>query len=212
MARRAKIDAEKTRASILTSALTLFVKKGYENTTFNDIAARLKMTKGAVYWHFASKSELLSALLGEAMGRFSEALSQRMEGRELTYPAIAEWLLEAAERIVADKRRSDFFMLMQTGLKWTDVKLAEVARKLVAERSCGPYQAVLDSIEADIAASRVREGVEAQEVAAQTMALWDGLIQRKIEGFLGIDMRRVMQKAFDAIWASIKAPEARSAD
>jgi AcrR family transcriptional regulator len=212
MARRAKIDAEKTRASILTSALALFVKKGYENTTFNDIAARLKMTKGAVYWHFASKSELLSALLGEAMGRFSEALSQRMEGRELTYPAIAEWLLEAAERIVADKRRSDFFMLMQTGLKWTDVKLAEVARKLVAERSCGPYQAVLDSIEADIAASRVRDGVEAQEVAAQTMALWDGLIQRKIEGFLSIDMRRAMQKAFDAIWASIKAPEAQSAD
>ena len=212
MARRAKIDAEKTRASILTSALALFVKKGYENTTFNDIAARLKMTKGAVYWHFASKSELLSALLGEAMGRFSEALSQRMEGRELTYPAIAEWLLEAAERIVADKRRSDFFMLMQTGLKWTDVKLAEVARKLVAERSCGPYQAVLDSIEADIAASRVREGVEAQEVAAQTMALWDGLIQRKIEGFLSIDMRRAMQKAFDAIWSSIKAPEAQSAD
>ena len=212
MARRAKIDAEKTRASILTSALTLFVKKGYENTTFNDIAARLKMTKGAVYWHFASKSELLSALLGEAMGRFSEALSQRMEGRELTYPAIAEWLLEAAERIVADKRRSDFFMLMQTGLKWTDVKLAEVARKLIAERSCGPYQAVLDSIEADIAASRVREGVEAQEVAAQTMALWDGLIQRKIEGFLSIDMRRAMQKAFDAIWVSIKAPEAQSAD
>ena len=212
MARRAKIDAEKTRASILTSALALFVKKGYENTTFNDIAARLKMTKGAVYWHFASKSELLSALLGEAMGRFSEALSQRMEGRELTYPAIAEWLLEAAERIVADKRRSDFFMLMQTGLKWTDVKLAEVARKLVAERSCGPYQAVLDSIEADIAASRVREGVEAQEVAAQTMALWDGLIQRKIEGFLSIDMRRAMQKAFDAIWVSIKVPEAQSAD
>ena len=135
-----------------------------------------------------------------------------MEGRELTYPAIAEWLLEAAERIVADKRRSDFFMLMQTGLKWTDVKLAEVARKLVAERSCGPYQAVLDSIEADIAASRVREGVEAQEVAAQTMALWDGLIQRKIEGFLSIDMRRAMQKAFDAIWVSIKAPEAQSAD
>lgn len=212
MARRAKIDAEKTRASILASALTLFVKKGYENTTFNDIAARLKMTKGAVYWHFASKSELLSALLGEAMGRFSEALSQRMEGRELTYPAIAEWLLEAAERIVTDKRRSDFFMLMQTGLKWTDVKLAEVARKLVAERSCGPYQAVLDSIEADIAALRVREGVEAQEVAAQTMALWDGLIQRKIEGFLSIDMRRAMQKAFDAIWVSIKAPEAQSAD
>ena len=52
MARRRKEDAEKTRRKILASALSLFVKKGYERTTFNDIAARLKMTKGAVYWHF----------------------------------------------------------------------------------------------------------------------------------------------------------------
>ena len=59
MARRRKEDAEKTRRRILASALSLFVRKGYERTTFNDIAARLKMTKGAVYWHFESKERLL---------------------------------------------------------------------------------------------------------------------------------------------------------
>ena len=52
MARRTKEDAQKTRKRILASALSLFVKKGYEHTTFTDIAARLKMKKGAVYWHF----------------------------------------------------------------------------------------------------------------------------------------------------------------
>ena len=48
MARRSKEDAEKTRERILSSALQLFAKKGYEHTTFTDIAARMKMTKGAV--------------------------------------------------------------------------------------------------------------------------------------------------------------------
>ena len=42
MARKAKAEAEKTRTRILASALSLFVKKGYERTTFTDIAARLK--------------------------------------------------------------------------------------------------------------------------------------------------------------------------
>lgn len=205
MPRKTKEEAEKTRSRIIASALTLFVKKGYEHTTFTDIASRLKMTKGAVYWHFASKADLLEALLGEAMARFSAALAERMEGRELTYPAIADMLIEAAERIVSDTRRSDFFMLMQTGLKWTDVKLAEVAKKLVAERACGPYRAVVSSVEADISAARVRAGVDAHEVASQTMALWDGLIQRKIEGFLVVDMAPAMRKAFDAVWASIRA-------
>lgn len=204
MARRAKVDAEKTRAKIIASALSLFVKKGYEHTTFNDIAAKLKMTKGAVYWHFKSKAELLEALLGEAMERFSAALTERMRGREMTYPAIADMLVESAGRIVSDKRRSEFFMLMQTGLKWTDVKLAEVAKKLVAERSCGPYQAVMNAVGADLAAHRVLGTVVPHEVASATMALWDGLIQRKIEGFLESDMAEVMRKSFAAIWMSIK--------
>ena len=55
MPRKTKEEAEKTRARILASALALFVKKGYEHTTFTDIAARLKMTKGAVYSHFETK-------------------------------------------------------------------------------------------------------------------------------------------------------------
>lgn len=204
MSRKTREEAEKTRSRIIANALSLFVKKGYEHTTFNDIAAKLKMTKGAVYWHFGSKADLLVAILDEAMSRFSAALAERMEGRELTFPAIADMLVESAERIISDKRRSEFFMLMQTGLKWTDVKLAEVARKLIAERACGPYQAVVMSVEADLRAGRVRSGVDPLEVASQAMALWDGLIQRKIEGFLVVDMASALRKALYAVWASIK--------
>ena len=61
-----------------------------------------------------------------------------MEGREMTFPAVAEMLVEMAQQIISDRSRADFFMLMLTGVKWTDVKLAELARKLIAERS-GPY-------------------------------------------------------------------------
>ena len=70
MARRSKEDAKKTRESILASALAMFAEKGYEHTTFTDIAARLKMTKGAVYWHFESKQNLLIALVDEMLEKF----------------------------------------------------------------------------------------------------------------------------------------------
>ena len=65
MARRTKEEAERTRTRILANALSLFTKKGYDHTTFTDIAARLKMTKGAVYWHFESKQALLIAIIDE---------------------------------------------------------------------------------------------------------------------------------------------------
>lgn len=204
MPRKTKEEAEKTRSRILSSALKLFVKKGYENTTFNDIAAKLNMTKGAIYWHFDSKSDLLSELLREAMRRFSEILAERMLSREMTYPEIAQMLVEFAERIVSDKRRADFFMLMQTGLKWTDANLAAVAKRLIEERVSGPYQAVVSAVEADLAAGRVLSSSSPHEVASSTIALWDGLIRRKIEGFLESDMIITMQRAFDAFWASIR--------
>ena len=52
MSKKTKEEAEKTRRRILASALVLFSRRGYDRTTFNDIAARLKLTKGAIYWHF----------------------------------------------------------------------------------------------------------------------------------------------------------------
>lgn len=207
MSRKTKEEAQKTRSRIMASALSLFVKKGYDNTTFTDIALRLKMTKGAVYWHFESKADLLSALLREAMSRFSVALAEWMSGREMTYKEVADMLVDAAEQIVADKRRSEFFMLMQTGLKWTDVKLAEVAKKLIAERACGPYESVIFAVEADMAAGRVRKDTVPREVATATVVLWDGMIQRKIEGFLEIDMSHALKKGFCAIWNMIKKEE-----
>ena len=54
---------EITEGRILDAAQTLFLEKGYEHTTIQDIVAALgDLTKGAVYHHFRSKEEILSAV------------------------------------------------------------------------------------------------------------------------------------------------------
>lgn len=58
---------EKSRELILTVAQELFLKKGYDQTSIQDIIEQLNgMTKGVVYHHFKSKQDILSALVGEA--------------------------------------------------------------------------------------------------------------------------------------------------
>ena len=54
---------------ILMSALDLLAQKGYERTTFTDVALRLKLTKGAVCRHFALKEAMLMV--------FAENFNQR---------------------------------------------------------------------------------------------------------------------------------------
>ena len=52
--RRTKSEAEQTRNSILDAALTLFDEQGYTQTTLSSIARQAGVTRGAIYWHFAS--------------------------------------------------------------------------------------------------------------------------------------------------------------
>ncbi len=51
-----------TRERILDVALELFIDKGYEKTSLREIAERMEFTKAALYYHFASKGDLLIAL------------------------------------------------------------------------------------------------------------------------------------------------------
>jgi AcrR family transcriptional regulator len=51
-----------TRARILDIALELFTVQGYERTSLRQISERLGFSKAAIYYHFASKEDILMAL------------------------------------------------------------------------------------------------------------------------------------------------------
>ena len=51
-----------TRERILDVALELFLEQGYEKTSLREIADRLGVTKAALYYHFASKEDILLEL------------------------------------------------------------------------------------------------------------------------------------------------------
>lgn len=67
MARKTKEEALKTRQLLLDSAIEQFALRGVSNTTLTDIADAAGVTRGAVYWHFASKSELFNAMWEEQL-------------------------------------------------------------------------------------------------------------------------------------------------
>jgi AcrR family transcriptional regulator len=57
--------AEATRRAVLAAARSLFGKKGYAQTSVDEIADAARVTKGAVYHHFAGKEALFRAVLAE---------------------------------------------------------------------------------------------------------------------------------------------------
>ena len=54
---------EKTKDRILSAALELYVRNGYEKSTMRELAAVLGITAGALYRHYRSKEDIFQAVL-----------------------------------------------------------------------------------------------------------------------------------------------------
>ncbi len=67
------IKKVKTRKILMEAAAHLFVRKGFERTTIEAVAARAEAGVGTVYNYFKSKSELLAALVEDDVDRMEQA-------------------------------------------------------------------------------------------------------------------------------------------
>ncbi len=55
--------AEERRGEIIEAARRLFLTKGYDNTTMQDVMHHLQIAKGTIYHYFNSKEQLLEAVI-----------------------------------------------------------------------------------------------------------------------------------------------------
>jgi AcrR family transcriptional regulator len=63
--RAARAQGREGRDELLAAALQVFARRGYRHAGVDEIAAAAGYSKGALYWHFSSKEDLLLALLEE---------------------------------------------------------------------------------------------------------------------------------------------------
>src|SRR5437588_1555823 len=63
--RAARAQGREARDELLAAALRVFARRGYRQAGVDEIAAAAGYSKGALYWHFSGKDELLLALLEE---------------------------------------------------------------------------------------------------------------------------------------------------
>jgi AcrR family transcriptional regulator len=88
-------DALAGRSRILDIAAALFVEQGYEATSLRQIADAVGMKAGSLYYHFASKDDLLTAVLDIGM----EVMHTAFDAAELaTVDASAGTRIEAHVR------------------------------------------------------------------------------------------------------------------
>ncbi|MFF8533355.1 ScbR family autoregulator-binding transcription factor [Streptomyces sp. SAS_267] len=73
--------SERTRRNLIRAASTEFDQSGYERATLSAISERAQVTKGALFFHFAAKSDLARAVQAQACTT-SEAALGKLARRE----------------------------------------------------------------------------------------------------------------------------------
>lgn len=64
---------------ILEKSIELFLHKGYNGTTIKDITDAVNITKGAFYWHFKSKEELLETIVSFYESSFTDTIIRAVQ-------------------------------------------------------------------------------------------------------------------------------------
>lgn len=82
-----------TRTALLDAARALFIDKGYADTGTPEIVARARVTRGALYHHFADKADLLRAVIT----REAQAVAETIEGGTSMQDSALDALLNGAD-------------------------------------------------------------------------------------------------------------------
>jgi len=90
-----------TRERIRKVALELFGERGYDDTSMREIAARLGVTKAALYYHFKTKEEILGSVVEDMAAQIDE-----LAGWARAQPVSPGAREEALSRLVALVRGS----------------------------------------------------------------------------------------------------------
>ena len=126
--RRTKEEAARTRQGIVEAALACFDRHGIAHTTLEQIASEANVTKGAVYWHFRGKREILHAIREEVslplLDRADCTLLSRTERPPLE--RVARFLEGMVETVENDPRTRRALTVMQFKCEYADELVHEL--------------------------------------------------------------------------------------
>lgn len=92
---------DETKRKIQRAAKELIASQGYTATTIRQIARRVSMKGGSLYYHYPGKNEILFAILDEGNQRLLDAADRVMKSGLPDVPAILRGLVYEHVRILA---------------------------------------------------------------------------------------------------------------
>lgn len=126
MARKKKEEAQQTRQQLIEAAIGQFATRGVASTTLTDIADAAKVTRGAIYWHFTSKSEIFNAIWEQQLP-LRDIIRDRLSLFENDDPLLIlrEQFITALQYIAREPRQCALLQILYHKCEFTSDMISE---------------------------------------------------------------------------------------
>lgn len=173
---------EESRRAIVTAALELFARHGYEKTSVRMIAAEAGVSQGLMYNYFAGKEDLLHAIFMQGMADIGESFTLADAG-ETAAEKIAALIRGSVE---VAKRNQHFWRLFHA------LRMQPSVAEGLATEIAGWNRQVLSYL-----GSLLKSAGEEQPAAMARLlfAVIDGIVQHYLLDPEGYPVKKVVDRA-----------------
>ncbi|MDR1943315.1 MAG: TetR family transcriptional regulator [Synergistaceae bacterium] len=204
MARKTKEEAHETRERLLGSALEIMSAKPFSKVSMNEIAERIGLSKGAAYWHFKNKNNVLVNLIESIC--LEEGKDLELDAEEFVLEdrsALRRYFKNKMAKALDNERSRRMAMLMQRKMEWPEdvrekifsiIKNWAETERMMVERFLSKWQKE----------GKIRGDVSVRDLSAVIPAVFQGLLIFQLMGIFSIDLIKQTDFIFDAFSEELK--------
>lgn len=194
--------AQVTQSAIIRAAATIFAERGYARTTLDAVAVEAGVTKGALYFHFASKHDLANALIAEETRLTSLRAQETLDGDYSVIETMIRLHRNLTEQLIDDP-------VVAAGVKLT-------TEELMAQLDIsGPYRLwtdlTVDLLRRGVANGELLPGLDPEKLARFVVSAYVGVNLVSNSLAQRSDLRTRIREMWEVLLSGIVAPGHREA-
>ena len=190
-----------SRSAILQSALDTFYEKGYSRSTFDEIAKRIGFTKGAVYWHFRNKPDLVTALINDYISNQVQYINSRLPEIK-TIDDIISYFLYTADYVLSceNNRKCAFFMLCQ--MEWSETLITKV-KIGVDDNKIKLFNNIKETLTLLQKNGDITADINIEYVTYVIMGVWSGILSDYLSHRCPFDLKVMLKESLSLIFKGL---------
>jgi len=172
MMNKKDIQSEKTRANIIKAAISLFAKNGFHNTSITEIAKLCKLSKGALYWHFKDKEDLLMAVIEQVKQEWKDVLRKELKRNWSAREKIHRILDLLVKTTLENKERYVIFIILIAEFTEVDERFERVLREGFMEF----FDFIAQIVDEGKREGSIHPDINPHLMAVAFMGIWQGTL------------------------------------